>query len=275
MVVYCRRRVDDGLLDPKSEAARFYLGDLSADPPRAPPARPEPTHVIPMPLPPRAPPARPEPERKKRDSRSGVAWIGCPLIEVDHKLIAELTPDGLAVKVGVARGSPAAKARLKTGDYVLAAGQTTLVPLRDFDALRLPAGEGILVRYHRPGRDGPGCYETIALELRRRPGRRNRRHGRLILASTSALASRVTSARRFGEMAGHPLMTDGCHRFLVRLMHSHDGPLGMCPSYKTVAAKLGRSRRTMMRSTDRLEGLGILEKLIGKGPMTVNGPTNA
>jgi hypothetical protein len=204
-------------------------------------------------------------------------WHGMDVVsvEVDYNLIVELTPDGSAVKVGVVPGSAAAKAGVRTGDYVLGLGQEKLVSLSAFDELGLQVGDGVLVRFHRPGVHRRGEHQIAALTLRRRPGCAKlppwKAHPRVAFGPC---VERDERKEFLGEMAGHPYLTDGCVRYLVRLLNYYQGPLGICPSYRTVAKKLRRSRRTVMRHADRLEWFGIVEVLVGAGLQTEKGPTN-
>ena len=264
MAEYCRKLVGAALLDPKSEVAALYLSDGA--------------QVIPMPLSPRAPPPSSQPSARAKAKRSAVpGWHGMDVlsIEVDHRLVAELTPDGSAVKIGVTPGTPASKAGLRTSDYVVSAGQRKMVSLRDFDALSLPAGAGILVRFHRPGLHKVGETDLKALTLRRLLG--SGKPPPWQAEPRVAFGPRVERDERkefLAEMARHPGIADLGHRALVRCIHFHDGPLGICPSYKTLAKAMHRSRRTMIRQFQHLSWLGILEPLVGKGIQTEKGPTN-
>jgi hypothetical protein len=196
-------------------------------------------------------------------------------LDVDHRLIAELTPDGSAVKIGVAPGSAAAKVGIRTGDYVVELGQRDLVPFREFYELGLPVGAGILVRYHRPGFHGRGAHQIAALTLRRRPG--SAKPPPWQAYPKVMFGPRVERDERkefLAEMTKNPRLTDGCIRYLARLQYYYQGPLGICPSYETVARDLRRERRTVIRYADRLEWSGVLEVKIGAGRRTEKGPTN-
>jgi len=258
MIGYCRKLVDARLLDPWSEVARRYLGDPGAD-------------VIPMPLPPRAPAPRAKSAPKKQSA--GLGWHGMTLmsIEVDYKLIAELTPDGSAAKIGVAAGTAAARAGLRTGDYVLTIGpHGSDVPLQAFDRLQLPAYAQVIVRFHRPGYHRAGDTELKLLKLGRPQERKGvpwwERYpkgecGRVVEAGKD-------KAKYAGQMALHPHMPKkaAAHPILTVLLSHYGGGDGAFPSYGTLARNVRCKRRQTARENIRaLVWLGLLEVRKGEG----------
>jgi hypothetical protein len=246
MAAYCRKLVGAQLLDPESEVAVRYLGDGA--------------QVIPMPLPPRAPAPTASSVRAARSAVPGWHGMDRMSIEVDQKLIAALTPDFSAAKIGVGPGTPASKAGLRTGDYVLSAGRYgDAVSLGDFDGLCLPAGAEILVRFHRPGRHKAGQVETALLKLRRRPGASQPRWWQLTPRVAPGPAVERNDRSRFeADMAVHPHLKPLGFKILVRLLRHYDGPNGAYPSYATLAGDVGRKRRHVIDQVAHLAWLGIV-----------------
>ena len=197
-------------------------------------------------------------------------------LELDHKLIAELTPDGSAVKIMVAPRTPAWKAGLRTGDYVLSLGRYgNAVPLADFYALGLPAWTEILVRFHRPGRHRAGHVETGLIKLRRPPGLSELRWWqRTPLVAPGPEVERDERSRFEASMAAHPQINPLAFRMLVRLLRHYDGKHGAFPSYATIAADMDCSRRAAIENVRHLERLGIIEILVGGGRVGFGGVTN-
>jgi len=256
MVDYCRNLVDAGVLDPKSEVARLYLGDPSAD-------------VIPIPLSPRAPAPRAKSAREKRSA--GLGWHGMDVlsIEVDHKLIAELTPDGSAAMIGVAPGTAAARAGLRTGDYVLTIGPHGHgVPLREFDRLELPAYAQVIVRFHRPRYHRAAEVELKLLKLGRPRHRKKPPWWERLPKGTCGREVQPGKDRAAfaGQMARYPQMPKAAHQILTLLLSYYGGRAGAFPSYGTLARDLGSLRRQTARENVRaLEWLGLLEVRKGGG----------
>jgi hypothetical protein len=184
-------------------------------------------------------------------------------IEVDHRLIAELTPDGTAAKVTVSPGSPAARSGLRTGDYVLTVGQHgDGVPLADFDHLRLPAYAQIIVRFHRPGHHGAGQTEMKLLKLSRPPGRKRARWWERFPKAECGreLEPGKDRAAFAGQMSAHPHLPKVAHKILIRLVSYYDGKNGAFPSYQTLAEDAGcRRRNTAIENIHALEWLGLLK----------------
>jgi Helix-turn-helix domain len=253
MAVYCRKLIDANLLSPSNKIARLYLGAKTSS-----------AEIIPIPLPPRAPPRLTEPRCKELRSPAP-GWHGMDIlsIEVDHRLIAELTPDGSAVKIGVAPGTPAARAGLRTGDYVLTVGQCgNGVPLGEFERLHLPAYAQIIVRFHRPGHHRAGEAEMKLLKLSRPPGRKRAPWWeRFPKAECGREVQPGKDRAAFaGQMSGHPHMPKVALKILIRLLSYYDGKDGAYPSYSTLARDAGcRRRNTAMENVQALEWLGVLE----------------
>lgn len=267
MIKYLRGLVDAGEIDGRCRAALYYLGaDMRAGG----------AEIIPISLPPRAPP--PSADRARAKQAPVLGWHGMEQmrLEVDHRLIAELAPDGTAAKIMVSPGTPAARAGLHTGDYVLSAGRYGAgVPLADFEALSLPAGVEIFVQFHRPGRHKVGQVEVALLKLRRRPGLSKPRWWQLMPRVAHGLEVQRDERSVFeAEMAKHPRMNPLGFRILVRLLRHYDGRHGAFPSYSTIAGDVGCQRRASIENVQHLERLGIVEILVGAGRVGRGGVTN-
>jgi hypothetical protein len=270
MAAYCRKLISAALLDVESDVAQHYVGAGAK--------------VLPIPMAPRAPaPAASEhsaPAGPKREARAPVpGWHGIDVlsIEVDHRLVAELSPDGSAAKIGVAPGTPAARAGLRTGDYVLSAGRYgNAASLADFDALCLPAGTEILVRFHRPGRHKAGQVETALLKLRRRRGVSRPRWWQLTpRVEPGPAVGRDDRSVFEAQMARHPHIKPLGFRMLIRLLRHYDGKHGAFPSYRRLASDVGSGRKaTAIEHVKALEWLGVVEIIVGGGRRGLGGSTN-
>jgi len=109
--------------------------------------------------------------RRKRGAAIGWHGMTPATLEVDWRLANALSPGGQAVKILVDARSPARKAGLRTGDYVvsISPSPTENLSLTDFNALCLPAGSEVFVRFHRPGRERVRDVQTTVLRLREQP----------------------------------------------------------------------------------------------------------
>jgi hypothetical protein len=266
MIKYLRGLVDADEIDGRCGVALYYLG---AD------MRSGGAEIIPIPLPPPAPPPSANSARAKQAS---VGWHGMEQmrLEVDHRLIAELTPNCTAAKIKASPGTPAARAGLRAGDYVLSIGRYgAAAPLADFEALSLPAGVEVLVQFHRPGRHKVGQVEVALLKLRRRPGLSKPRWWQLTPRVAHGQEVQRDERSVFeAEMAKHPQMNPLGFRILVRLLRYYDGRQGAFPSYATIGGDVGCKRRAAIENVQHLERLGIVEILVGAGRLGRGGMTN-
>jgi len=254
---YCREQISLGRLDVGSDVAQQYVGAGAK--------------IVPVPMAPRAPaPARAKAARRKPPALPGWHGMDAISIEVDHRLVAELTPaDGSVVKVGVISGSPASRARLRTGDYVIAIGEYGReVPLAEFDRLRLPAYAQVFVRFHRIGRHRVGESEVVGLKLGRQPGRKKPPWWERLpkTAPGREVESGNDRAAFAGQMAAHPHMPKVAYQILIRLLSYYASKGGAYPSYGTLAADVGcRRRQTARENVRALVWLGVLEVRRGEG----------
>jgi hypothetical protein len=267
MAAYCRELISAGVLTATSDVAVKYVGDGA--------------EVTPLPLPPRGPPpAAPGPAAKSElPKRSAVrGWHGMLMaaMEVDHKLIAALTPDGSAAKVVVPPGTPAAR-KLRTGDYVVSIGLNGQeVSFADFDTLCLPANVEVLVRFHRPGRSRPGEIEFALFKLRRRPGSTKPRWWQLLPAvECGREVERGLDRAQFEEqIVTHPHIGGVGLKILIRLLRKHYNDRGACPAYRTLARDLHCSPRAAFENLQHLQRQGVLRAFIGEGMAGKGGVTN-
>ncbi len=247
-------------------------------------ARPQSTHIqLELDLPSDAP--RPSAAallmtgaQRKRGAAVGWHGITPALIEIDWRLASELSPEGHAVKVLVAARSPARKAGLRTGDYVVSVSPspTENLSLTDFDALSLPSGSEVFVKFHRPGRERVRDIQTTVVRLREQPKVPKAPRWQQIPRVAYGPEVRPDERKRFvAEMAVHPHMKALGHRILVRLLMHYDGENGIYPSYRTIARDVNcRRKETAMEQIARLSWLGVIEVLKGAGIKTKSGPTN-
>ena len=218
--------------------------------------------IIPIPLPARVPPPSADPARAKQAPALG--WHGMDIlsIEVDHKLIADSMHDGSAVKIGVAPGTPAARAGLRTGDYVLTVGQQGRgVPLNEFDRLHLPAFTQVIVRFHRPRHHRAGEAEMKLLKLARPPGRKRAPWWERFpkVECGREVQPGKDRAAFAGQMSGHPNMPEVALKILIRLLSYYDGKDGAYPSYSTLARDAGCRRRNTAIENVRAGVAGVLQ----------------
>jgi hypothetical protein len=227
----------------------------------------------------RGPEQGPVPEISPPESPLPV-WHGitAATIEVDYQLALELSPQGTAVKILVERGSPAWKAGLRTGDYLVSIGDspTAETSFEAFAALDGPMGREIFARYHRPGRNA-GLVDTAVFRLigRRTRARAAPRWQRGARVSFGRVVERGADRARFeAEMAAHRALPPLAFKILVRLLRYYDGKAGAFPSYRTLAQDVGYSRRRVIDNVACLNWLGIVEVLKQGGRKGNGGRTN-
>ena len=214
-----------------------------------------------------------------RPKRAAVGWHGIvpTSIEVDWRLAAELSPEGQAVKVIVDARSPARKAGLRTGDYVVSVSPspTDDMSLGDFDGRNLPPGTDVYVKFHRPRKGKTRDVEIAAVRLRKRTlppqAPKWQQTPRVALGPK---VERDDRSRFEAQMATHPQMAPLGFQILVRLLRHYDGPNGAYPSYSTLARDVGRKRRAVINHIARLEWIGVLEVVRAGGVRKQGGFTN-
>jgi hypothetical protein len=210
---------------------------------------------------------------------TALGWHGITpkriLERCDHRLIAEL--GGEATKVIIAPGSPARRAGLKSGDFVVSVSPSPIedMPLNMFAACGLPSGSEVFVKFWRPQR-GPREICTTVLRLRKQPGPPKPRPWKRW--PQVGLGPEVTREERklfMAEMSAHPRMPSLGKSILARLVLHYDGPNGAYPSYATLARDMRCKRRqTIMEHVNRLAWLGVVEVVKGIGKKTTGGRTN-
>lgn len=179
----------------------------------------------------------------RRRGRLAIGWHGIreAMIQIDQLLVSELLLEGYdAQKVFIEPRSPARKADLRTGDYVVSISTSPVadMSLAKFDALGLPAGTEVFVKFVRPGR-ATRVIRTTIIRLRRQPG-----------------PPRPRWWQRGPRVA------------------YYQGPKGICPSYSRLARDVGCSRRWVMDHIKLLWWLGALEIIQGAGLRGFGGYTN-
>ncbi|MBX9649699.1 MAG: hypothetical protein K2X57_21885 [Xanthobacteraceae bacterium] len=216
---------------------------------------------------------------RARPRTPAVGWLGMIVasLEVDWKLALELAPDGQASKVYVEARSPAHRAGVRNGDYVLSASPSPVadMPLSELDARALPPGSDIYVKFHRPlwrARE----IQTVVVRLRERPQPAKApswKKGEPVPFGPEV--TRDDRKRFLSEMATHPRMSALGYRMLGRLVHHYDGPNGIYPSYATLARDVRCKRRqTAITQIERLSWLGVVEVVKFAGVRTQGGFTN-
>ena len=75
-------------------------------------------------------------------------------------------------------------------------------------------------------------------------------------------------------MATHRRMSPLGFRILVRMIRYYAGPLGLCPSYASLARDVGCKRRAAIDQVKRLAWLGIVEIKKNAGLRGKGGTTN-
>jgi hypothetical protein len=220
------------------------------------------------------------PIRAARPKHStAVGWHGMRVasIEVDWRLIGELTPEGQAVKVVVAARSPASRAGLRTGDYIVSVSPspTDEMSLADFDARGLPPGSDAYVKFHRPAKGTRREIEIAAIRLRKLPpSPKTPPWQRTPRIAFGPKVMRDERSKFEAQMATHPRMSSLGFRILVRMIRYYDGPLGLCPSYARLARDVGCKRRAAINQINRLGWLGVVDIVKKAGLRGKGGTTN-
>ena len=201
-------------------------------------------------------------EIERRKKQGAVGWLGYErmTIEVDYQFILDL--GGTAEQVIVHRGSPLWDARVRTGDFIVSASTSPIsdVPLVEFEALQLPAGTEVFVKFCRPGRGKTREITITTARLRARPIAKLMASWKLRPPVDYGLSLERKDRSRFeADMATNPYLTHLGFRVLVRLLRYYDKPgHGSWPSYQTIARDLRCSRRAAINQVARLERIGIL-----------------
>jgi hypothetical protein len=215
--------------------------------------------------------------RTKRSASIGWHGMVSAKLEVDWKLAIELAPDGQACKVVIMPRSPAHKAGLRSGDYVVSASSSPVadMPLAELDARALPPGSDVYVKFHRPQWRAREIQTTVVrlrepLQPAKSPAWKK---GKPVPFGPEV--ARDDRKRFLSEMATHPRMSPLGYRILGRLVHHYDGPNGIYPSYATLARDVRCKRRqTAITQIDRLSWLGVVEVVKFAGVRTQGGFTN-
>jgi Helix-turn-helix domain len=215
--------------------------------------------------------------RPKSNQAAAVGWHGMRIaqLNVNWSLAVELSRDGAACMVLVEPRSPARKAQLRSGDYVVSASPslTADMSLEDLDQRSLPPGTEIFVKFHRPGRPR-GDLQTTVVRLRAPPRSGEAPDGR---RAAVAVGRRVPPGERkkfLAQMTTNRRITDPGHRILTRLLLHHDGDGGIFPAVATIARDVGLKKRAAQNHIRRLQRAGVLEVQFGGGQRTETGRTN-
>ena len=217
--------------------------------------------------------------RRRTAQAAAVGWHGIIVatLEVDWKLALELSPDGLACKVLILPRSPAQKAGLRSGDYVVSASPSPVadMALADLEARALPPGTDVYLKFHRPGwrrleiqpalmrlRDPPKPAKSPSWKKFKR-------------VAFGAEVARDDRRRFLSEMSTHPRMSPLGLKILTRLVLHYDGPNGIYPSYARIARDVRiKQKHTVTENISRLEWLGVVEIERFMGVRTNGGFTN-
>jgi hypothetical protein len=206
-------------------------------------------------------------------ARAGWHGMHVAQLGVDWQLVAELTPEGRASKVFVDARSPALKAGLKDGDYVISASCSMAadLSLHDLDRRALPPGTELLVNFYRPGWRR-GELRTAVVRLRKPPGPAKPPAWHSIQRVPLGRAVLPRDRKRFlAGISKHPGMTPyGC-AILQRMLLHYDGPRGIFPAVSTLGKDVGLKERATQYQLDRLEWLGVLERVEYGGRATKQG----
>jgi hypothetical protein len=224
--------------------------------------------------------AAPEvPPVKAPSKEAAIGWHGITpkiiLDRADHRQIDEL--GGTAIKIVVEPKSPARTAKLKSGDFLVSISPSPIEDMSfvEFEAVGLLAGHEVFAKYWRPQR-GPVRIDRTVLRLRERPGpRKERPWEKTPRRGFGPEVARDERKKFMAAMAHHPRMTDIGNRILTRLLFYHDGPMGIVPSYRTIANGVRRvKRRCVIDQIEQLSWLGVVEVVKNGGIRTASGWTN-
>jgi PDZ domain len=188
-------------------------------------------------------------------------WLGLEILQhtVDWKLCVQLG-DG-TVRVRVDAGSPANKAGIKTGDYVISING---VSLEEFEAGGLRIGTKAIIKAHREG-------QVIFAEVTIRPRPKPKRQKQLPLAPCAVVpcgadVERNERLKWLDQVTGDHMLRPIDKLVAVRLMVRYANRFtGIAyPSIKKLAADLGVARRSVDFAVKRLHRAGYHDLKSGK-----------
>jgi hypothetical protein len=188
-----------------------------------------------------------------------MAGISPARIENDWKLINDLGGD--AMKVVVVTRSPAWRAGLRTGDYLISASPSATTELAPAALLELPLplGTEIFLRAFRP--QTRQTMESTAI-LGAVPGQPVPKWRTCPACAAGERVLKKGRPQFRAEMAGNPRIKGAAFKLLVLLMDKYDNDqCGAFPSYDTIAGEFGVSRRRVMSLVNQLEHAGVLRVL--------------
>jgi hypothetical protein len=208
-------------------------------------------------------------ERERAARRGAPGWLGLILRYKSQAVLA--FGDGV-VEVEVHPRSPAYRAGMRTGDVTEQINVPDIgqVPLENFEALKLPAGTLVGVKFFRPGATGHhagwlATYFKLARWPRTRrwethplvaPGRRVVKEDRTKFLSEMRCYLRAVIPARTAALAY-------CYLDLLVRFHDNDAKPGVWPTYADSAKRLGISRRTVSDLAQMLKWFGVLKLLEG------------
>lgn len=185
------------------------------------------------------------------------------------------------MQVSVVDRAPAWRAGARSGDYLKSIRTIDGAPisLLDFNAMALPAGTNVLLELYREGRGKASGSMTVFATLKAPPKVKAppRWQARPRVACGKDVSKEKGPWDRYSyekAMRKHPFVGDLGLRVLMTLLNDYDGPNGAFPGYARLAHDLGRTRRAIIENVERLNWLGVLDKVKFGGAKGGRGRTN-
>jgi hypothetical protein len=182
-------------------------------------------------------------------------WLGLEALDrgVDWKTIVALGAETVCVRVDVR--SPAKKAGLRTGDYVIEINTATF---EAFHAGGLQPGTRAVIKAWR---DGQVIWGEATISLRPKPARKEK----LSVVPCGADVARNDRLKWLTHVTGDPVLLVADKALAARLMVRYANRSGVSwPGIKRLAADLGVARRTIDYSIQRLHRAGYVDIKSGK-----------